>query len=253
MTPDPSPSARSTHRARWLLLAAVAASVTASAWGRVYYRWGSQPDQRLSADGLGWAVAHRSDLVVNGSAGGVEIMQSDRGVRASLAQLRAAYEMAGGHAAFHGNDDIGWGLALVDDRVVRILAFSLDGRPNALVVRREQSIEDFARSGKPERATPPPDFPVFPGSVPSYSASDPTTHTDITVSRTHAGSEDVRSYFDRELTSTGWTPALPTSTEATVYLRNHEICCLSVSSSGHANESVVILMRKRLKTGDTLE
>jgi hypothetical protein len=226
-----------------VVLAAVLAATT---WGRVFQRVGGSRLARLSPGSLGWDEAYRSAWLINARDTDVVVMRSDRSLRETVRRLEAVCDQVGAHAAFGHGDEMGWGLARVDDYVVRFLVFPVAGRGYPLVMRviKSGAAREHARATRSR-------LPAYPGSTPTYSASDPAKDLEMSVARAHAPVGDVTAYLASTLISEGWVPALPgpgmEPPQGTVfYLKGNDLCCVSVKSTGDPGESMITLVRRGL-------
>jgi hypothetical protein len=229
--------------------------VTAGAWptwGRVFYRRGHAERGYVAPERLGWAPAYRTRIRLNGGRGELDLLDNRASLQASLHQLHQAYETLGGQCFFYSSGYNAWGVVLVQGRVIRLFAFQLETDRQTLVMRLDQSEEDFLASQQVPQRHALESLPGHPGLRPTHLSADEGSGMALQVGRLNEVPDDVYAYYAEALDRDGWTAALPLPSHQRepsgfmLYARGREICLVRVQSSGQARETVLTLVYKKL-------
>jgi hypothetical protein len=232
------------QRARqWmLLLAACGCLVSACAWGRVFWRWGTASESSRALAGMGGRRAYSADVVLNGGEGRLEVFRFDDPAPRLVQALRQSFAPE--------DESTEGGMITMrlsrDGRVLRLLVVHLFEAGTTLVFTIDQAPEQAALSRHAPAANPLPSVPAFPGATPHFFARDGNTDTALLVSTTAAPVATVRDFYAANLSLHGWAPALGTSgaSDAGVYLRNNALCCLLVAQAPGTGDTRITVLHK---------
>jgi len=234
-----------------LLVAGTVVPVSA----RVFVRRGYADRGYVAPEQLGWTAAYTTVVQLNGGSGQVEILESRADLDRTLGLMRDAYRRMGARCFIYPGDLAAWGLVFVQGRVIRFLAFApLSGR-QTLLLRLDQSEDDFLTSLHPPTDHALEDLPGYPGLRPVQCTVDEGTRTALQVAEVDAPPDEVHFRYAESMAAAGWTPALPLPSQQrdpsrfTLYLKGTELCLVSVRAGGGPRQAVLTLIRKRSADG----
>ncbi len=237
-----------------VLLAAVLLLVPADRTrGRVFFTWGRAAHGAATAGQPGWNLAYRSDVRLNGGAGEMEVVGAQMDIAEAARAVESAYRALGAKVFLLRAQGFAFGVAVWDDRVVRLLLADVGRREECIVFRLDQTRDDFRRSAERPTEHLLTALPVPVGARPRLFAADEGAAMQVEVSETAgAGALDR---LDAQLTSQGWISVLPPDPRrgppaATMYLRGSELCVLQVAP-GEGGGAVITRLYKRLRTDES--
>lgn len=236
------------------MLAVLLFSVPAGA--RVFLLLGPSPHGATAAGQPGWNAAYRTTLEINGGRADLDVLGVGLGPADAQRLLEANYRghgaaMAAGHGA-----NLGWGIALDGDRVIRWLVIPVNRTQECVVFRIEQTREGFVESGRRPAAHRLSGVPVPPSAEPRLYVADETTLTALEVSESRPAPETTARLMASALESSGWMPMVPQDPSRDpggprIYVRRGEICTVQVSPSPDGG-STVLRFHKRLRSREGL-
>ncbi|HMP76970.1 MAG TPA: hypothetical protein PKE12_11815 [Kiritimatiellia bacterium] len=196
----------------------------------------------------GWSRAYTADLSINGGAASIEVWGTARSVREVWDALQLRVERAGGAAWFGGGHAGGWGIASVDQQVLRFLVAPAEGRyAHVFLVR--QSFADWRASLAAPRhlldAVPP-----YPGSTPGLYLADRAAGLELQASSAAASPDDVLAFYRLRLTEAGWR-AETAGAGLVALTRGPALLLVRVESTGHEAGTRLMLAHQRGSRGLT--
>ncbi len=246
-------------RRRWFrvapALAAAAFLFASPAPARVYQLLGPALHGATTADQPGWPLAYRAAVRLNGGRGDLEVLGCQFDAREAARQLRAVYG-ARGAVWLRPGRWLTWGLARVDDRVVRLLVLDVGRAAECVVVRLVQTRDEFLRSGRPAAESALPDLPDLPGALREWSAADDSRRLAVEVSR--AGAADpgqAQRELDEAWVGAGWVPVLPPDPNggpraAQVFMRDGVLAAAQVTPAPDGRGVTIVRLRKAPRGGE---
>ena len=214
----------------------------------VFERWGARSADPVRAIMVGEQAAYHTTMELNGAAANMEVFGCEGSPAQVLEKLIPAYQALGGQAFCVSGEKLGWGIVLLDGRVIRLLVANTGRHNTSTLFRIEQSEEDFARSQQKPTAALPPDVPVYPGSQWTQTIHNDAANSTIATATVGATPNTVLRYYAEEMPRAGWRAGLgPRDTISGIYLRGREMLVVSANSTGNHGQTVVILLHKRLK------
>lgn len=230
----------------FLIVAIVFAPLAASA--RVFESWGARSVDPVRAIMVGEQAAYHTTMAINGGAGALEVYACEGSPAQIFEKLIPAYQTLGGQAFCVSGEKLGWGIVLLDGRVIRLLVANTGRHNTSTLFRIEQSEADFLRSQQPPPAALPPDVPVYPGSRWTQAIHNDAANSTVATATVGADPNTVLRYYAEEMPRAGWQAGLgPRDTVSGIYLRGREMLVVSANSTGVRGQTVVILLHKQLK------
>jgi len=217
--------------------------------GKVFLRHGTG-DTAAGGSGLD-KTGYSAAMTLNGGSGGMQILGFDGDYDSAVAELRATL-FAGHEERLAAGDGLAFGIIRKEDRIIRVLVTQMNGK--CILFRFEQSIEEFSRSRREASSTIMQGLPVYPGSVPLFSAGHKDTDTTIEISSANTDQETAWNFVDASLRQSGWTtiqkPGQLANQEADrvgLYVRNNSVCCAIVRkrSEREAESLISFLLHQR--------
>jgi hypothetical protein len=235
-------------RLRPYLCAVLLLMLPLAASARVFERWGSRGSDPVRAVMIGENVAYQTAMKLNGAAADMEVYGCEGSPAKILERLITAYQTLGAQAFCVSGQKMGWGVALLDGRVIRLLVADTGQRGMSTLFRIEQSEADFARSQQRPTAALPPSIPTFPGSQWTQTIRNETANSTEATAQVAADPTAVLRYYAEEMPRAGWQPGLgPRDETSGMYMRGRELLLVAANSTGVRGRTVVIVLHKRLK------
>ncbi|MCX7590783.1 MAG: hypothetical protein N2255_04060 [Kiritimatiellae bacterium] len=238
-----------------LVLLGLLLLVPYSVEARVFYRWKAGHQSTKVLLDAGARLAYEAEVTLNSGEGHLAVLSFDKSFEETLVVLRHVF----GTAVFsHSGDNMAVGTFL-DDRVgIRMLVISPGDAVRTLVLKLEQSPNEFLASARAPAKHLLVSVPEYPGGIPVFSATDHNTATSVAVTRVFGGTDSVRQTYEMQLLREGWKHALAGADEGdalraalvrgqsvSVYLRGNELCCLLVQSARATGESYITVLHKK--------
>ena len=173
---------------------------TTSAEARVYSLTGG----KSFAEGLGWSVAYSTKMDINGRPADVQVWSSPDRFFRSMAKLQDAWRARGIREGFVAGQEMGWGMVVEDDRLIRYLVINMEGRAGTVVYQTSQKIEDARASMKRKSVPQMEAVPTYPGAKPLSYLADKDSGMEVEVTETRAPVFQVVNWFDGQMDSLGW-------------------------------------------------
>jgi hypothetical protein len=234
------------NRKLWLAVLLLLLPLAASA--RVFERWGARGGDPVKAVMVGEQVAYQTAMQLNGAAAGMQVYGCEGAPAKVLERLITAYQALGAQAFCVSGQKMGWGVALLEGRVIRLLVAETGQRGMSTLFRIEQSEADFARSQRSPTAALPPSIPTFPGSQWTQAIHNETANSTVATATVGAEAMAVLRYYAEEMPRAGWQPGLgPRDVTSGMYVRGRELLLVAANSTGVRGRTVVIVLHKRLK------
>lgn len=232
-----------------LLTAIGCALVTALCHGDVFIRRGAT-DGSPAGSGLE-RTAYKAAMSVNSGKGQLKVLGLSGDFDAAVATLRATL-FAGKEDHLKAGDGLAFGIVRRKDIVVRVLVTEAGGK--CVVFKLEQSPEEFADSFRQTSSLRLKELPVYPGSMPVFSAGNDETDSILEISRANTDPATAWNVMDSGMRRARWvTMAKPEQGASPaggmgVYVRGKEICCVMVRKSAEGGvESLIGLMLHQRK------
>ncbi len=226
-----------------LALACAAALLLPTVHARVFQFLGGAGDSILiHPQEPGWSRAYRAEASINGARADIEVWGTAQSVDEIGNALRDRIARAGGAAWLGGGAGGGWGLACVDQHVVRFLVTPAAGR-YAHVFMIRQTFDDWRAS----RAAPRHQLraaPPHPGSAPGVHLADTSGGLELQFATVAATPEDVRRFYRERLAADGWT-AQRAGAGLDLHARGGAILLVQAESAGLAAETRLMLAHQR--------
>lgn len=218
-----SPSAR--------LAAALCLALAVAAPARVY--WLHDGIHGATTAGRpGWNRAYAAPLRINGGKADLDVTGCQLPADDAMRILADTYRGSGGAVLAGHGTEMGWGIAVAGNRVVRWLVFGAGRSRECIVVRVTQSKADFLASGvRPVRSLLER-VPELPGSQPRLFVADDEARAAVEVSDTRMPPDAAMRRMEAQLVGDGWSPTLPIEPGAglpIIYRKGRELCIVSAS------------------------
>jgi len=183
----------------------------------------------------------------------MEILGPTMPAEAAHRFLIQTYRAMGGSILAGRGANLGWGVALVGNRMVRWLIFEAGIRGECVALRMTQSLAEFrASAARPARSLLD-GVPDAPGAEPRFFAADDDAAAAVEVSEVRLPPAETVERIESRLLGDGWIPARPTDGETATVLfrRGRELCAVSAVPSDGG--SVVTRMRKVLGRREAMD
>ena len=195
--------------------AIIAMAVAGVAYARVSWLHPGISHGSTSAGQPGWDLAFKSNVRINGGRGELETLGVSLPVSSAAQALQQAYADRGGAAAAWAGGSAAWGIASVDDAVIRWLAIRTASPRECLVFRLTQSAPDARASLQPVQRHQIEDLPVPPDARPSMFLADDDQGWSLEYSTMPGMPEDVAGWMDSAMASQGWVSFTPRNARST--------------------------------------
>jgi hypothetical protein len=218
-----------------------------NAQARIFFRWGAREDSTRALTEAGGRLAYQSKVRINNGAGELSVFGFEAAIEDVARDLRRLYGLP--PTAFAGGS-FATADATTDGRHLRLILLQPGSRVQTLLLRIEQSAEDYRASARPPQEHHLADVPPFPGSAPTFFMLDAGTSTAIAIASTTAAAGEIQAFYRSRLAAEGWQPALPGTGAppaggAVVYLRGPEICCCYADTGRDGHTTRITLLHKR--------
>jgi hypothetical protein len=229
-----------------LLALALLAPVAAPAL--IFERWGVRGHDPVRNLMIGEQPAYSAPMKLNNGAGEMEVFMCEGSPSKILERLVTAYQALGGQVFCVSGGKLGWGLVLLDGKLIRLLVANTGQRNSSTVFRIEQTESEFARSRQVPARPLPGDVPVFPGSRWTQAIRNEAARSTVATATVGADANTVLRYYADVLPRAGWVAGLDPRDQASgLYTRGAELLLVNANSTGVRGQTVVILLHKKLK------
>lgn len=230
---------------RHLLICLSAAGLlwTGTVVARVYQRTGGLTSPEAIAAAVDGRFAYRSEVRINGGAGDLSVVSVPENLHLAAHHLRRADKNGNELFLFEGAR-INSGLIVRPDEITRLLMFELESSRQCLLLMVRQSTENFRASRQPPAAAQLTDAPTYPGSRPIRFWRDQGAQLAVEVSQSTDGTEAILGFFRESLRGSGWMDAMPSSSGALVFLKDRQICCVTVKVEAESSNLITVLHKK---------
>lgn len=180
----------------------------------------------------GWNSAYTAPLRINEGSADLDVIGCQLAATDAMRMLADTYRGAGASVLSGHGAEVGWGIAVAGDRVVRWLVFGVGRARECMVVRVTQSKADFLASGRRPSRSLLDRVPELPGSEPRLFIADEEARAAVEVSDARMPPSAVMQRMEAHLVGDGWTPAMPVEPGAgipVIYRKGRELCIVSAS------------------------
>jgi len=211
--------------------------------GRVFERSSTISDSTTALLTSGGTLAYETSISVNGGKGELAVV----GFRKSIGQLVKEFgRIFNTKDIAYTGGSMGYVNATANGTVLRMTLLKLGNNVQTLVFKIQQSEADFRAGLQKPNGHMLKDMPVFPGSDPVFYARDDKSNAGLSIAETSADPAAVRGYFASQLSSSGWTPALPGGPSLLVFNnKKNEICCVFVEPAQTNGKNLITLLHKQ--------
>lgn len=227
-----------------MLLLAIATTVVQ---GRVFLRWEGRADVIGNLKRLGGTVAYETEIQINGGDGTLTVIGFDDAMDTALPNVRSILKLPT-NATPSSSSTLHF--LRGDTSTLRLLLMRFENTGRAIAIAIEQTNAAFEASEKAPHKHLLKAMSAYPGSRPTFYAEDVNTKLRVAISSTTADGDSVRQYYDRELTSKGWTPSFKSQAglipEMPLYHRKSELCCVLLTPSQSDQTQRITLLHKEL-------
>jgi putative intracellular protease/amidase len=227
------------------VLLAIALLAPAAAHAKVFWRWNATEDSVRALESSGGKIVYAADVTVNTGRGRLTVLNYDQSLDAVVRMLRRAFP---GAEFAHQGGNLAIVRAASRDRSVRLVAAELGGLGRTVVFDLDQSVADAEASARPPEGAALKDLPPYPAADAVFFAQDDRAAMGALVSRTAAGPETVRRFYDQALRGAGWTAATspegPAASSLQVYLKRERVCCVLVSPAREEGLTLITVLHK---------
>ena len=238
---------RAYSRIAVLLSTAVLCVWALSCYGRVFFTWGSVSNSEKALKALGGVLAYEAQVTVNSGSGHIRVFQFSRPIATVADQVRQAFGIT--NATFTGET---FGLANVtaDDKTLTFAVIHPTEEGPTVVFALEQSASEALKNQQIPNPGAVGSIEVYPASRPVFYAADENARMELQISQAGASVGDVTEHFHRQLTSGGWTPLMPVSSDSPrgqllVSARADDLCCVLISAQDAGDRVQITLLHKR--------
>ncbi len=229
-------------------LLAVALFAPLAAPALIFERWGARGHDPIRNLMVGEQPAYSAPMQLNNGAGAMEVFMCEGSPSRILERLYTAYQALGGQVFCVSGAKLGWGVVLLDGKIIRLLVAHTGQRNTSTVFRIEQSEADFARSLQAPARPLPADVPAFPGSRWTQAIRNDAARSTVATATVGADANTVLRYYADVLPRAGWLPGLgPRDQASGLYMRGSELLLVNANSTGVRGQTVVILLHKKIK------
>lgn len=221
-------------------------------FARIFARRGDAGGLTSRIEAMGGSRSYTSRITLNGGSGELHVFafQAPPG---RIARLLTEAFGARGLATDGASLQIGE--AEVGALRLRLVLVQPEAAGVTTLFAVAQSAAQYERSlSAPETVLAP--FIPYPDARPTFTVSDEQSGVALTLAVTGAEPQTVQDYFDRELTTRGWsTPPVGSATKGLsaapmalrLYVQADAVCCVGVTrSEQQSGETTITLLHKRL-------
>ncbi len=229
--------------------AVIALAITGLAYARVSWLHPGVSHGPTTAGQPGWDLAFKSNVRINGGRGELETLGVRMPVSTAAQALQRAYGDRGGASAAWAGGAAAWGMASVDDAVVRWLAIRTASPRECLVFRLTQSPQDARASLQPSPRHQIEDLPVPPDARPAMFLADDDQGWDLEYSTAPGAPDDVGGLMDSAMASRGWISFTPRDARAAPavcgYRRDGRTAWIHVSAEPGGGVRLLRMVRRK--------
>lgn len=226
-------------------LLALALLAPAAAHARVFWRWNATEDSVRALESCGGKLVYAADVTVNAGRGRLTVLNYDQPIDTVLRALRSAFRDA---EFTHQGGNLAIVRAASRGRSIRLVIAELGGLDRTVVFDLDQSEADAEASTRPPVSAALKDLPPYPAADAVFFAQDDRASMGALVSRTAAGQETVRRFYDQALRGAGWIAATPpqgaTASGLQLYLKRGRVCCVLVSPAREEGLNLITVLHK---------
>ncbi|OGV69013.1 MAG: hypothetical protein A2283_23105 [Lentisphaerae bacterium RIFOXYA12_FULL_48_11] len=216
--------------------------------GRVYEYSGKIVDSTKALLSSGGSLAYETSVSINGSKGDLAVVGFNKPIGHLVRELGQLFKTKD---IVYSGGSMGYVNIKSNGMIMKMTVLKFGNNVQTLVFKIQQSEADYLEGLQKPRGHMLKDIPVFPGSDPVFYVRDDKSNAGLAVAETSADALSVRSFFASQLSSAGWSPAMPGQTAANmsssllVYNRNREICCIFVDTSLSNGKNLITLLHKQ--------
>ncbi len=180
----------------------------------------------------GWNRAYSTQIRLNEGRASLDVIGCQLAASEAERTLLDTYRALNASVwAGHGWE-VAWGIAKVQDVIVRWLIFSLGSPRECLVVRITQSTDDFLASARPPLRSRLTQLTEVPNSTVRWYAADEQARVGLEVLEAATPPDPMRQRIVSDLIATGWVPTLPDGGDDhqwVMFRRGRELCLIHVA------------------------
>ena len=223
------------------LCLAIFCLVTTNTPARVSLSWGAGSQSSKALLTAGGTSVYRSEIDLNGTDARLSVFSFEHAADALVAKLsrlfaNASFSFKGGTMAF--------GLLTEGHLAVRFLVIQLTNESQTLVVKIEQSADDYEKSLKPPEKHLLSQIPEFPGSKPQFYARNKDSDMQLASSSTASTAADVNTFYESLLPAAGWEKPLTNTSSLQLYMKGSAVCMVLCSQPDRTGTSTITLLHK---------
>ena len=130
------------------------------------------------------------------------------------------------------------------DTVLRMVILQLTAESTTLVVKIEQSVDDYEKSLQPPDKHLLQNLPEFPGSTPLFYARNRDTDLQLATASTPSIAQDVHAFYSDTLTADDWQEPLQESSSLQFFIKGSGVSMVLVSERTRSSKSTITLLHK---------
>ena len=232
----------------YLLAAMLLCTALLVCHGRVYEYSGTIFDSTKALLVSGGSLAYEASISVNNGKGDLTVIGFNKPIRQLVRELGQLFKTTD---IVYSGGSMGHVTAKSNGMVVKMTVLKLGNNVQTLVFKIQQSEADYLAGLQKPVSHMLKDIPAFPGSDPVFYARDDKSNAGLAVSETSSDATSVHNFFTLQLSSSGWTSALPSQSGSNrhlsllVYNKNREICCVFVDTSLANGKNLITLLHKQ--------
>ncbi len=224
-----------------LIILSIACIATYHASARVSWSWGAASQSNKALTSAGGTAVYSAEIDLNGADASLAVFSFDLTADKLVGTLKTMF--GGSSFAFKGGT-MAFGIIEEGDTVIRLLVLQLTAETQALVVKIEQSADDYAASIKPPDRHMIMEVPEFPGSIPEFYARNRDTNLQLASSSTRSIPAEVNRFYSDRLKAAGWESPLEDTSSLRVFMKGQAVCLVFASAPDKTGTGTITLLHK---------
>jgi hypothetical protein len=228
---------------RFTLLSAAILSLATFCRADVFIRYKSSGESSRALTATGGSLAYEARVSLNGSRGQLSVFSFSMDMKEVWKKLLKLFPAL---RIMQAGDNMTIAILDSDSVVLRLLLLHLPDSDNSIVIKLEQTKDEYKASLKPPVKHPLTDIPVFPDSTPAIFIHNHDTNMRIASSHTKSPAEAVNAFYEAQLAQSGWKRLWDGQTSLHGYVKGDESCFLLVSPAGtNSLNSITLVLKKQ--------
>lgn len=225
-----------------MLLALAVTLPCMDAGAKVYIRWKTSDnvDEALVQDG--GKKVYSSSVRLNEGSAQLSVYNYDRDIRSSMNDFAELFKEGQFN---YGSGTMGIITLNGSKTISRLLVLQLGVHDQTVVVKIEQTADELRKSSSPPSKNMISWIPEYPGARHLFYAKNEDTDMCMQLSESQSSAESIRGHYSSAMKGSGWKQLFANSSSTGIFIKNSEICLLSVATDSKSNNNQITLLHKK--------